>query len=83
MNANHELFSFPFGVTSSNKKRGSSDELGKKSSFKKINCVLKVENMPKEINYIMAMDVFVAFGRIERIKKVWQAHNKTNTFYLF
>ena len=65
------------------KKRGSSDELGKKSSFKKINCVLKVENMPKEINYIMAMDVFVAFGRIDRIKKVWQAHNKTNTYYLF
>ena len=38
--------------------------------------------MTKEIDYIMAMDVFDAFGRIERIKKVWQAHNKTNTFYL-
>ena len=37
--------------------------------------------MPKEIDYIMAIDLFVAFGRIERIKKVWQAHNKTNTFY--
>ena len=37
--------------------------------------------MPIEIDYIMAMDVFVSFGRIERIKKVWQAHNKTNTFY--
>ena len=29
----------------------------------------------------MAMDVFVAFGRVERIKKVWQTHNKTSTFY--
>ena len=29
----------------------------------------------------MAMDVFFAFGRIDKIKKVWQAHNKTNTFY--
>ena len=27
------------------------------------------------------MEIFVAFGRVERIKKVWQAHNKTNTFY--
>ena len=29
----------------------------------------------------MAMDVFVAFSRVDRIKKVWQAHNKTNNFY--
>ena len=29
----------------------------------------------------MAMDVFVAFGRIKSIKKVWQVHNKTNAFY--
>ena len=27
------------------------------------------------------MEGFVAFGRVERIKKVWQVHNKTNTFY--
>ena len=37
--------------------------------------------MPKEIDYIMAIDVFVAFGRVDRIKKVWQAHKKINTFY--
>ena len=37
--------------------------------------------MPKEIDYIMAMDVFVVFVRIVRIKKVCQAHNKINTFY--
>ena len=37
--------------------------------------------MPKEIDYIMAMDVVVAFGRVDRIKKVQQAHNKINTFY--
>ena len=29
----------------------------------------------------MAMEVFVGFGRVDRIKNVWQAHNKTNTFY--
>ena len=60
-----------------------SDELGEKSLFKKAKCLLKVENLPKEIDYIMAMDVFAAFGRVKRIKKVWKAHNKTNTFYLF
>ena len=56
--------------------------LVKNHHLKKI-IVLKVENMPEEIDYIMAMDVFVAFGRIERIKKVWHALNKTNTFDLF
>ena len=66
MAANNELLSFPLGVTSSTK-TGPNDELGEKSSFKKVNCVLKVENMPKEIDYIMAMDIFVAFGRIEKI----------------
>ena len=43
--------------------------------------VLKVENMPKEIDYIKTMDVFVAFGIIDRIKKVWQAYNKINPLY--
>ena len=57
MAANNELFSFPLGVTSSNNKEGPNDELGEKSSFKKVNCVLKVENMPKEIDYIMSMAV--------------------------
>ena len=59
------------------------DELGKKSWFKKDNCVLKVENLPKVTDYIMAMEVFVTFSRIERIKKVWQAHNKTYILFLF
>ena len=45
---------------------GPSDELDKeKSLFKKINCVLKVENLPKEIDYTMTMGVFVAFGRVD------------------
>ena len=30
---------------------------------------MKVENLPKETDYIIAMEVFVAFGRVERIKK--------------
>ena len=58
MAATHELFPFPLGVTSFNKKTSPSDELGKKLSLKKVNCVLKVESMPKEIDYIMIMDVF-------------------------
>ena len=33
------------------------------------------------MDYITAMKIFVAFDRVERIKKVWQAHNKTNKFY--
>ena len=39
--------------------------LGEKS-FKKDNSVLKVENLPKETNYINP-EIFVAFGRVERI----------------
>ena len=39
---------------------------------KKINLVLKVENLPKDLAYTMAIDVFVAFGRVDRIK-AWQA----------
>ena len=68
MPANHELFSLDLGVTSSNKKTNPSDEL-------------KVENSSKETDYIMAIEIFVAFGKVDRIKKVWQDHNKTNTFY--
>ena len=44
---------------------------------------MKTESLPKEADYIMAMEVFVAFGRVEWFKKVWQAHNKTNTYFCF
>ena len=83
MDANHEHFSFNLGVTNFNKKTSPSDELGKKSLFRNDTCVLKVETLSKETGYIMAMEVFVAFGRVEQIKILWQAHNKTNTFYFF
>ena len=41
----------------------------KKSLFKKDNCVLKVEILSKETDYINDMEVSVAFSRVDRIKK--------------
>ena len=77
MAANNELDS----SFKNKNKNSSSDGLAKKPSFNNDNSVLKIENMPKEMDYVSALDTLAAFGTVIRIKKLWKCSNKSSTFY--